>query len=176
MKTWQFWVVIVLVHRDSHLLMQAARGRGSCWVALRGARARLKSMVDFGTLLLLANLALSFYLVGCIWAHEVDIFRSWKLLDLEAFRRALTPHWHKLPYWIFAPLGLALLGSLGLVWRHPTSSPAWAKWGNLGFLLLSFLLTAFMWGRWQASLSVDPLGSRSPTSKRFCRPTGCERP
>ena len=43
-------------------------------------------MVDYGKLLLLANLALSFYLVGCIWAHEIDIFRSWQLLDLEAFR------------------------------------------------------------------------------------------
>jgi len=80
-------------------------------------------MVDYGKLLLLANLALSFYLVGCIWAHEIDIFRSWQLLDLEAFRRVQTAHWHKLPYWIFAPLGLAFLGSLALIWRHPVGHP-----------------------------------------------------
>ena len=36
---------------------------------------------------LLLNLALAFYHVGTIWAHEVDIFRSWRLLDADTFRR-----------------------------------------------------------------------------------------
>jgi hypothetical protein len=31
-------------------------------------------MIDFSKILLLANVALSFYLAGTIWAHEVDIF------------------------------------------------------------------------------------------------------
>lgn len=37
-------------------------------------------MVDLAVFLLL-NLALGFYNLGTIWAHEIDIFRSWDLLS-----------------------------------------------------------------------------------------------
>lgn len=110
---------------------------------------------------LLANVALSFYLVGCIWAHEVDIFRNWQVLDPENFRRLQTVHWRKLPYWVFAPLLLALLGSITLIWYHPAGSPAWGIWGNLGCQLASHLLTAALWGPWQAKLSHDTTGGHS---------------
>ena len=56
-------------------------------------------MIDSTRLLLLANL--SFYLVGAIWAPEVDIFRSWKLIDPEDFHAVQGAHWRRLPYWIF---------------------------------------------------------------------------
>ena len=111
---------------------------------------------------LLLNLALAFYNVGTIWAHEVDIFRSWKLLDPDAFRRIQTAHWHKLPYWVFLPVGLALAGSISLVWYRPPGSPSWAVWSALGCQIGAHLLTAAFWGRWQAKLSKDPLGAASP--------------
>ena len=111
---------------------------------------------------LLLNLALAFYNVGTIWAHEVDIFRNWRVLDPENFRRLQTVHWKKLPYWIFAPLGLALAGSVTLVWYHPPGSPSWAIWSSLGAQLISHILTAVLWGRWQAKLSKDSAGGRSP--------------
>jgi hypothetical protein len=38
-------------------------------------------MSNHRTVFLLLNLALAFYNVGTIWAHEIDIFRSWKLLE-----------------------------------------------------------------------------------------------
>jgi hypothetical protein len=113
------------------------------------------------SVILLANLALSFYLVGCIWAHEVDIFRNWKALDPENFHRVQAIHWRKLPFWVFAPLALALAGSVWLIAHHPARSPAWAIWGALGCQLASHLLTAVMWGPWQARLSRDPEGGRS---------------
>jgi hypothetical protein len=115
-----------------------------------------------GRLFLLLNLALSFYLVGAIWAVEVDIFRSWKLIDPKDFHHLQSVHWRKLPYWVFAPLALALLGSVTLIWYHPEDSPGWAIWGNLGCQLASHLLTAIFWGRWQAELSKDPRGPDSP--------------
>ena len=34
-------------------------------------------MIIDPALLLVLNLALAFYNVGTIWAHEIDIFRSW---------------------------------------------------------------------------------------------------
>jgi len=111
---------------------------------------------------LLLNLALAFYGVGAIWAHEVDIFRTWKLLDPATFRTVQTTHWRKLPYWIFAPVGLTFLGSIALIWIHPPGSPAWAVWGGFFCQLTSHLLTALLWGRWQAKLSKDNRGSASP--------------
>jgi hypothetical protein len=118
-------------------------------------------------MLLLLNLAMAFHLVGAIWAHEVDIFRTWKLVGVKEFGAIQATRWKKLPYWVFAPLGLALAGSIALVVDHPMGSPAWAIWGNLAAQLTSHGLTAVMWGRWQARLSRDPLGPASPYLRKF---------
>lgn len=119
---------------------------------------------------LLLNLALAFYNVGTIWAHEVDIFRTWALLvDPSTFHAVQRVHWRKLPYWIFTPVGLALLGSIALVWYHPAYLPAWAIWGVLGCQIASIALTAAFWGRWQARLAQDPLGSQSPHLAKILR-------
>jgi ABC-type uncharacterized transport system permease subunit len=37
----------------------------------------------------------------------------------------------------------------------------WAIWANLICQVLALVLTAVLWGQWQAKLSKDPLGSRS---------------
>jgi hypothetical protein len=111
---------------------------------------------------LLLNLPLAFYLVGAIWAHEVDIFRSWKLVDTKDFRTVQSVHWRKVSYWIFIPLGLALIGSIILIWYHPKDSPGWAIWGNLSCQVTSHVLTAMYWGPWQGSLSRDERGPASP--------------
>jgi hypothetical protein len=118
-------------------------------------------VTDPSKIFLLANLALSFYLVGAIWAIEVDIFRSWKLVDARDFPKVQGVHWRKLPYWIFTPLGLALIGSTGLIWYHPIGTPGWTIWGSLGCQILSLVLTATFWGRWQAKLSKDSAGPES---------------
>ena len=121
------------------------------------------------TVFLLLNLALSFYNVGTIWAHEVDIFRSWKLLNSHDFHTVQRAHWLKLPYWIFTPVGLAFAGSVDLIWYHPDNSPLWGIWGVPLCQTLSMLLTALFWGRWQAKLAQDPLGSRSPYLTRILK-------
>lgn len=111
---------------------------------------------------LLLNLTVGFYNVGTIWAHEVDIFRSWKLIDPKDFPRVQTVHWRKLPFWIFLPVGLGLAGSVALIWYHPASSPLWGFWGVPACQILSLILTGIFWGRWQARLSRDPSGPKSP--------------
>ena len=50
------------------------------------------------TVFLLFNVALAFYLVGAIWAIEVDIFRSWKLISPNDFHTVQTVHLRKLYY------------------------------------------------------------------------------
>lgn len=111
---------------------------------------------------LLLNLVLAFYNVGTIWAHETDIFRSWKLIDPKDFLRVQTAHWRKLPFWIFIPVGLGLAGSIALVWYHPPGSPVWGIAGAVLCQGLSLVLTGIFWGPWQAGLSRDPLGPKSP--------------
>src|SRR5262249_29342244 len=86
-----------------------------------------------------------------------------------SFRRVQTRHWRKLRYWVLAPLALAFIGSLILIWYHPIGSPAWAIWGNLLCQLASHGLTAFMWGPWQAELSRDPAGGKSGSLSRILR-------
>jgi hypothetical protein len=107
------------------------------------------------------NVALAFYNVGTIWAHEVDIFRCWRLVPPDAFHRLQEVHWRKLPYWVLVPVGLALIGSISLVWYRPAHSPPWAPWSPAGCQIASHILTAMLWGRWQAKLSKDPLDRKS---------------
>lgn len=126
-------------------------------------------MEKFSIIFLLANLALAFYNTGTIWAMEIDIFRSWKLLDRQSFNVVRKAHWKKIPYWIFIPVGIALLGSIVLIWYHPDGSPAWAIWGNLSCQLCSHMLTAFFWGPWQAKLSLDQEGSKSPLLRKILK-------
>ena len=116
---------------------------------------------------LLLNLALAFYNVGTIWAHEVDIFRSWKLISAADFPRVQQAHWRKLPYWVLAPVGVSFVGAVVLIGYHPVGSPSWAVWAGLGCQLSAHVLTAATWGRWQARLSRDPLGPTSPWLTRI---------
>ncbi len=116
---------------------------------------------------LLLNLALAFYNAGTIWAHEVDIFRSWKLVPADAFPRVQSVHWKKLPFWIFLPVAAGFAGSVGLIWYRPADSPEWALWSALGCQAASPILTALLWGPWQAKLSRDPRGAESPYLARI---------
>jgi hypothetical protein len=116
---------------------------------------------------LVVNLALAFYNTGTIWAMEVDIFSSWRLLDKTSFNAVRKAHWKKLPYWIFIPVAAALIGSIALIWYHPQGSPAWAIWGNLACQLCSHILTAVFWGPWQARLSLDAKAAQSPLMQKI---------
>jgi hypothetical protein len=118
---------------------------------------------------LLLNLALAFYLVGCIWAHEVDIFRTWRLVGRDQFHEVQRAHWRKLPYWVFAPLAAAFAGGVALVWLHPAATPVWAPWANLGLQAASGVLTGLFWGPWQAWLSGDLAGPESVHLARILR-------
>lgn len=119
--------------------------------------------------LLILNLALGCYNAGTIWAMEVDIFRSWRRVGRQDFHGVQEAHWKKLPYWIFAPVGLALAGAIALIWDHPAGSPGWAIWSVPLSQALSLVLTAIFWGPWQAKLSQDPLGPQSPYLAKILR-------
>lgn len=121
------------------------------------------------TTFLVFNLAIGCYNTGTIWAHEVDIFRSWRLVGVEQFPAVQRAHWRKLPYWVFLPVGAAIIGAVALIWYHPVGSPVWGIWGVPSCLLLSTGLTVALWGRWQARLGRDPRGPGSPYLRTILR-------
>ncbi len=110
---------------------------------------------------LLLNVVLGFYNVGTIWAHEVDIFRSWKLVGTARFHEVQRVHWRKIPYWVLMPVGLAFCGSVALLWYHPAGSPIWGIWGVFLCQALSLILTAIFWGP-----LAGKTGARSPRSRK----------
>jgi hypothetical protein len=59
------------------------------------------------------------------------------------------------------------MGSVILVWFHPSESPSWGIWGNLACQIASHALTAIYWGKWQAKLSQDERGPASPYLKKI---------
>ncbi|MDQ4503999.1 hypothetical protein [Sinomonas sp. ASV322] len=118
--------------------------------------------------LLLANLLIGGYNFGTVWAHELDIFRTWTRVG-ERFHEVQRAHWRKLPYWVFAPVALGLITAVVMVWFHPEGSPAWGIWGSLGSQILSLVLTAAFWGRWQAKLANDARGADSPYLRKILR-------
>ncbi len=130
---------------------------------------QLLGMNTGDSIFLLLNVALAFYNAGTIWAHEVDIFRSWKYLDAAAFHTVQRVHWKKLPYWIFIPVGLSFIGSIALFWIHPGKMPGWEIGAAFGSQLLSHILTALFWGPWQAKLAKDDRGGASPMLARILR-------
>ena len=121
------------------------------------------------SIFLLLNLAIAFYNVGTIWAHEVDIFRTWRLIDRTQFHRVQEAHFRRIPFWIFIPVGLAILGNIVLLWYHPGGSPAWCVWTALSLQVLSAVLTAVFWGRWQGQLAKDERGPESPYLERILK-------
>jgi hypothetical protein len=125
-------------------------------------------MADAKTIFLLANLALAFFIAGFVWAHQVEIFRSWRLLDAKSFRAVHEAHWRTLPIWAVA-IGLSLAGSIALIWYHPAGTPRWAISASVLCQVLTQVLTLFVWGRWQADLRSDLSGPDSPVLDRMIR-------
>jgi hypothetical protein len=125
-------------------------------------------MADAKTIFLLANLALAFLIAGFVWAHQVEIFRSWRLIDAKSFRAVHDAHWQTLPIWVVA-IGLSLAGSIALIWCHPAGTPKWAIWASVLCQVLTQVLTLFFWGRWQANLRSDLSGPDSPVLDRLIR-------
>jgi hypothetical protein len=125
-------------------------------------------MPDPRTQFLLANLALAFLVAGFVWAHQIEIFRSWRLLDARSFRAVHDAHWRTLPVWV-VPIVLSAAGSVTLIWYHPAGSPAWAIRAGVACQAATQVLTLLFWGGWQADLRTDVEGPASSVLARLIR-------
>jgi hypothetical protein len=125
-------------------------------------------MISKETFLIL-NLAIAFYNIGTIWAHEIDILRTWKLLDPKTFHIVKEVHRKKIPYWILIPVGLSFIGSIVLFWYHSDKIPNWEIWVTFMLQFISLFLTAIFFVKWQAKLAKDELGGASPWLDKILR-------
>lgn len=112
-------------------------------------------------------LGIAWYNVAAIWLMEVEIFRSWQLMDKASFQRVRAAHWRKLPGLVFVPLGITFVGVVLLIWFHPIGTPGWMIWTGLGLQLAAWVLTAMFWGRWQARITYEDIEPSDPLVSRL---------
>jgi hypothetical protein len=107
-------------------------------------------MSNTSVLLLLINIATSFYSMGTIWLTQVD-WLLWKHVGRESFSKYHLAWWHSVWWSIFPIAGLSFSGIiLQLIWQPPVS--VWILWLALGIQIIAAAGTATWWGQKQAKL------------------------
>jgi hypothetical protein len=117
--------------------------------------------------ILLLTLAASSYDVGTIWMVQIG-YRLWPYVAPADFDTYHLNWWLKIIPVIFPVAGLALAGSLGLIWWRPEGVDAASVWTNVALQLVTGALTGAFWARWQAQThfakladgSLDPMYAR----------------
>jgi hypothetical protein len=97
---------------------------------------------------LIVTLAASFYNVGAIWMVQFG-YRLWPYVapsDFGAFHEAW---WSMIKPFVFPVAGIALLGSIALIWWPPEGVAAILIWLNIALHVATHASTAAFWGRWQ---------------------------
>jgi hypothetical protein len=112
--------------------------------------------------LLLINFALGFYNVGAIWLTHSLIYPTWELVGAGEINAVRTEHWQRLPGVVFLPAGLALLGSLAMIWLRPEGVPRWAVWLGLALQVAAGAVTASWFAPLQARMSTREGGLALP--------------
>jgi hypothetical protein len=118
--------------------------------------------------ILIITFAASWYDVGTIWMTQLG-WRLWTYVapdDFDAYHHAW---WAKIKPVIFPVAALAFTGSIALIWWRPEGVTAASVWLNLGLQVLTYVLTAAFWARWQAQThhaklpdgSLDPMYARA---------------
>jgi hypothetical protein len=117
--------------------------------------------------ILIITLAASFYGVGNIWMTQCG-WRLWTYVDPADFGAYHNAWWAMIKPVVFPVAGVAVLGSIALIWWRPEGVTATPVWLNLALHVATYTGTAVFWGRWQAQthLAKMPDGSLDPTYMR----------
>lgn len=104
--------------------------------------------------LLVLNLAVSWYNVAVIWLMQTLIYPLWAYLPTAEFGAIQGRHFWWLFALVFPQAALATVLSLGLVRRPPLCSLRWVLRLGVAIQIALWVLTAALWGRWQAQLAL----------------------
>lgn len=115
--------------------------------------------------LLVLNLVVSWYNVAVIWLMQTLIYPLWAYLPTAEFGAIQGRHFWWLFALVFPQATFATVLSLWLVRKRPPRTPRWALRLGAVIQLALWVLTAALWGRWQAQLALpnaDPAPSLGP--------------
>lgn len=113
------------------------------------------------------TLAASFYSVGNIWMTQFG-WRLWPYVAPAEFSAYHNAWWAMIKPVVFPVAGIAVLGSIALIWWRPEGVTATPVWLNLALHVATYAGTAIFWGRWQANThyATLPDGSLDATYMR----------
>jgi hypothetical protein len=117
---------------------------------------------------LITTFAATFYGVGNIWMTQFG-WRLWTYVAPDDFGAYHNAWWAMIKPVIFPVAAIAFFGAIALIWWRPAGVTATPVWLNVGLQVLIYVLTAALWGRWQAQThfarlpggGLDPLYVRS---------------
>jgi hypothetical protein len=104
-------------------------------------------------LLFLTTALLTVWNAAVIWMTQVICYPLWPRVGTAEFERYHLAWWH-LVWWTFIPAGLALLGSLALLWVRPEYLPRRAVLLALIAQLITLGVTLAFWAPLQARLAT----------------------
>jgi len=123
------------------------------------------------TLLLLAHIGTTLFMVGLIWFVQIVHYPLFDRVGIQAFD-TYESHHTRLTGWVVAPpMLLELLTALLLIWFRPATIPAFVVWLGLTLLAVIWLSTAFIQVPLHNSLSLgfDPKAYRKLVKSNWLR-------
>ena len=117
---------------------------------------------------LMVTFAASMYSTGNIWMTQLA-WRLWPFVSAADFDAYHHAWWSMVKPVVFPIAGIAVLGSVALIWWRPDGVTAAPVWLNIVLHVATYALTIALWGRWQAHIqyaklpdgTVDPLYART---------------
>jgi hypothetical protein len=98
---------------------------------------------------LMTTFAASFYNVGTIWMTQFG-WRLWPYVAPGDFGPYHLAWWSMIKPIIFPMAGVAVFGSIVMIWWRPEGVTAAPVWLNIALQMVIYGLTVAFWGRWQA--------------------------
>lgn len=104
-------------------------------------------------LVFLATALLTVWNAALIWMTQVMCYPLWPMVGSAAFHNYHLAWWHSV-WWTFIPAGLALIGSMLLLFRRPWYFPRWAAVVAVVAQWITLVVTLVYWAPLQADLST----------------------
>ena len=96
-------------------------------------------------LLLLTNLAATWYMVGLIWFVQIEHYPQFADVGEAAWPGYHKTHLRLTTYAVGPPMLIEVLTAIALVlWRPPGAAPAWLVWTALALVAALWLSTALV--------------------------------
>jgi hypothetical protein len=105
-------------------------------------------------LLFFVTFILTIWNAALIWMTQVQCYPLWPMVGPAEFHAYHLAWWHSV-WWTFVPAGLALIGSVLLLFRRPEYFPRWAALVVAGAQLVTLAATLAFWAPLQASLATS---------------------